>query len=179
MNTQTTLLLKSLGKIKSEISLIKENNAKKIYLKDSIQNIKITNKLKKPSLQGKSGFDKKTKEHFDSIWEFAYFKYQTEILGNICKRNYTYYIEYINDKGKKAKFYPDFSCCGMFVEVKGIFRESDLLKQTASIGKVEFIDKNGIIPIIKELNSKLPNWKGEFDEDKFYVKHKFGKIKIN
>lgn len=179
MASQTTLLLKNLEKIKSEISQIKENNIKKVYLKDNIRHIELTSKVRKPSLQGKSGFDKKTKEHFDSIWEFAYFKYQTEILGNICKRNYTYYIEYVNDKGKKSKFYPDFSCCGMFVEVKGIFRESDLLKQTASIGKVEFIDKDGIIPIIKELNLKLPNWKEEFDEDKFCIKHKFGKIKIN
>ena len=49
---------------------------------------------------------------FDSYWEFAYYLYQTEKEGKIVERNTSESIEYIDDTGKVAKFYPDFIVSG-------------------------------------------------------------------
>ena len=99
---------------------------------------------------------------FDSIWEYAYYRWSKEIKGNLIERNRFEYLEYDFD-GQTKKFYPDFIENAQFVEIKGIWRAQDLEKK-AQHPEVTFLDGTDIKPIIIELNNKLPNWRNEYNE---------------
>lgn len=99
---------------------------------------------------------------FDSIWEYAYYRWSKEIKGNLIERNRYEYLEYDFD-GQTKKFYPDFIENAQFVEIKGIWRPQDLEKK-AQHPEVTFLDGTDIKPIIQELNNKLPNWRKEYNE---------------
>lgn len=100
-------------------------------------------------------------EQFDSMWEGAVYVYYRYIKGLAIERNRTEWLPYIDDDGKKRKFYPDFKIGNRFVEVKGIYRTSDMCKMTQH-PEVEFIDKTTIGPILTELTKKLPDWKKDY-----------------
>lgn len=99
---------------------------------------------------------------FDSIWEYAYYRWSKDIRGNLISRNRFEYLEY-EFEGYTRKFYPDFEENAQFVEIKGIWRPADLEKK-AQHPEVIFIDGDDIKPIIEELNNKLPNWRKEYME---------------
>lgn len=101
---------------------------------------------------------------FDSYWEFAWYIYQVDIMGNVVTRNTTDSFTYLNENNEKARFYPDFKMQGLFHEIKGIFRPNDLLKQDATLGLVTFWGPTEMQPIIKEVYKKFPNWKTEYLE---------------
>lgn len=108
--------------------------------------------------QGKKGSYDGIK--FDSIWEYAYYRYTKEVKGEFIERNTTENLPYFVN-GKECKFYPDFKTAEGFVEVKGIWRERDLQKQAAH-PEVKFLDSTQIKPIMKELNKAIPSWKRDY-----------------
>lgn len=99
-------------------------------------------------------------EKFDSLWEVAFYIYYKYIECSAVKRNHDDFIAYIDHDGKQRKFYYDFSLNGgaSLWEVKGIFRPSDIAKKECC-PQVNFIDRNGIKPIIEAVNKRFPNWK--------------------
>lgn len=99
---------------------------------------------------------------FDSKWEYAFYRYHKEIAGNVIYRNKTEWYPYRDSAGMERRFYYDFTLNGQPYEVKGIFRERDLLKQQATSGLVTFVSGNDIKPLIKELNAKSPNWESDY-----------------
>lgn len=103
---------------------------------------------------------------FDSYWEFAFYIYTTEIENRVCIRNTTDSFTYIDEEGKKAKFYPDFKVDGVYYEIKGIYRPNDLLKKDYCTGLVTFLGPAEMKPIIKAVYSYRPNWKDEYIEVK-------------
>ena len=113
---------------------------------------------------------------FDSKWEYAYYRWATEIKNWSVTRNTSDFFNYRDAEGKNKKFYPDFKCNGNYVEVKGIYRENDVLKRNATLGKVQFIGPTEIKPIIKELKERIPKWLDDFTEHKH--KTHLGKPKI-
>ena len=98
---------------------------------------------------------------FDSYWEFAYYLYQTEKEGKIVERNTSESIEYIDDSGKIAKFYPDFVVAGQYVEVKGWLRPKDRCKMD-QCWQVQFVFGDEIKPMIAWLNQNHRNWRDEY-----------------
>lgn len=129
-------------------------------------------------MQGTKGVDKTTGTHFDSIWEYAFFRYEKDIMAHVVSRNKDYYFEYRNDHNELKKFYPDFIVNGSYYEIKGIFRANDLCKKNATLGRVKFLDGEDIKPIMKELNKMIPNWRDDFQKDVFTRREKYGKIKV-
>ena len=109
--------------------------------------------------QGKKGI--MDGEKLDSMWEGAVYAYYKYVKGVFIERNHTEWVPYVDDNGKKRKFYPDFKLFGRFIEVKGIYRAADRCKMTQH-PEIEFIDKTNIKPIWDELNKKLPNWKKDY-----------------
>lgn len=101
---------------------------------------------------------------FDSLWEYAFYIYHTDIKGYSVIRNTTDSFEYINENNEKARFYPDFKMNSTFHEIKGIYRPNDLLKKDATLGIVTFWGPAEMKPIIKEVYKKFPNWKTEYME---------------
>lgn len=108
--------------------------------------------------QGKKGSFDGVK--FDSIWEYAYYRYKKDVKGEYIEKNKTENLPYFVN-GRECKFYPDFKVSTGFVEIKGIWREKDLQKQAAH-PEVEFLDATQIKPIIAELNKKLPKWRDDY-----------------
>lgn len=98
-------------------------------------------------------------EKFDSKWEYAFYRYHKEICGDIITRNHDEWIPYYDESGKLRKFYYDFIVNSQPHEVKGLFRESDLLKQQASSGIVVFVTGDDIKPMMKILDEKIPGWR--------------------
>lgn len=98
---------------------------------------------------------------FDSMWEYAFYRYHKEIKGSVISRNETECIPYIDENGKNRKFYYDFVVDGMPFEVKGIMRPTDVAKMQATGGQVTFITKVEMQPILKELSQHYPNWKND------------------
>jgi hypothetical protein len=98
---------------------------------------------------------------FDSMWEYAFYRYHKEIKGSVITRNETEYIPYIDENGKNRKFYYDFVVDGMPYEVKGIMRPTDMAKMQATGGQVTFVTKVEMQPILKELSQRYPNWKND------------------
>ena len=164
--------MSGLGKM--EEVKVKAPSIRKIKIKDPFEEMRIKkemlfgHKLKRPSgltsgagrTQGQQGIYKGIE--FDSKWEYAYYRWATEIKNWVCVRNTSEWFNYRDEMGKTKKFYPDFKCNGQFVEVKGIFRANDLLKKEATFGKVEFIGPLEIKPIMKELREKIPKWLDDY-----------------
>lgn len=98
---------------------------------------------------------------FDSIWEYAFYRYHKELAGNNITRNVTEWIPYFDENGKSRRFYYDFLLNGIPHEVKGIFRPTDIAKMQATAGQVTFISKVEIKPIMKELDINLPGWRND------------------
>lgn len=98
----------------------------------------------------------------DSLWEAAWYLYQTEIKGNVVFRNNRESFPYTDENGKKARFFPDFKMNGQYHEVKGIFRANDALKRDATIGLVMFWGANEMKKILTIVNKHSPNWKDEY-----------------
>lgn len=98
-------------------------------------------------------------ETFDSKWEYAFYRYHKEVCGDIIKRNHSEWFPYYDNNGKQRKFYYDFDVNSVPYEVKGIFRESDLLKQQSTAGIVVFVTGDDIKPMMKELDAKVPTWR--------------------
>jgi hypothetical protein len=128
------------------------------YLPDFEQPSQNASGLKRP--QGKKGSYMGVQ--FDSMWEYAFYRYQTDIMGHIVNRNSTEWFPYFDDNGRQRKFYYDFDDNGQPTEVKGIWRPLDLLKQQATNGQVIFVSGDDIKPMIKELNDKFPGWRDEY-----------------
>lgn len=100
----------------------------------------------------------------DSYWEAAWYIYQVDIQGNFVTRNTKDSFEYINADGQKARFYPDFKMQGRYHEIKGRFRENDILKKEATEGIVTFWDGNAMKPILKAVYEFNPKWRDEYIE---------------
>lgn len=100
-------------------------------------------------------------EQFDSMWEGAVYAYYRYIKGMFIERNHSEWVPYVDENGKRRKFYPDFKMFNKFIEVKGIYRGTDLCKMQQH-PEIDFIDKISIQPILEELNKKLPNWKKDY-----------------
>lgn len=100
---------------------------------------------------------------FDSIWEYAYYRWSKEVQGNVIERNRTEYFIYYDDSNKKRKFFYDFNENGLPVEVKGILRPADLCKQD-QCPQVRFVFSEEIKDIMKELNKKFPGWRNDYVE---------------
>lgn len=100
-------------------------------------------------------------QSFDSMWELAFYRYHKEIMFHSVQRNYKDFVTYIDHTGEARKFYYDFVVNGEKYEVKGIWRDKDLAKKAACESFIHFVDKVQIIPMIKELNKKFPNWRDD------------------
>lgn len=101
----------------------------------------------------------------DSYWEAAFYIWMVDIKGCSCHRNLTESFDYVNSEGKDAKFYPDFKTMEFgFAEVKGRWREDDLLKREATAGVVTFFGGEEMKPILKEVYNFNPKWKDEYNE---------------
>lgn len=111
--------------------------------------------------QGHKGFAEG--EKFDSYWEFAFYLYQKECLGQVVTRNRTEKLHYIDDDGKDRFFYPDFIVAGKYYEVKGFLRPLDKCKM-AQCWEVTFIFGDEIEPMIKWLNQHHPHWRDEYTQ---------------
>ena len=98
---------------------------------------------------------------FDSVWEYAFYRYHKELTGSVIIRNETEWIPYADENGKQRRFYFDFLLDSLPYEVKGIFRPSDMAKMQATSGQVTFVSKNEILPIIKELDDRIPTWRND------------------
>ena len=90
-----------------------------------------------------------------------FFLYMTEKEGKIVERNTSESIEYIDDTGKVAKFYPDFIVSGQYVEVKGWLRPKDRCKMD-QCWQVQFVFGAEIKPMIAWLNQHHKNWRDEY-----------------
>lgn len=112
------------------------------------------------SPQGKKGEYSGIK--FDSIWEYAYYRYTAELHGEWVERNRTDFLEYTVD-GHTHKFYPDFKTTSGFVEIKGILRVKDQEKMQQH-PEVQFLFGPDIKPMIEELNRKIPHWRKDYKE---------------
>lgn len=100
---------------------------------------------------------------FDSVWEYAYYRWSKEIHGNVIERNRTEYFIYYDETNKKRKFFYDFNENGLPVEVKGILRQSDACKQD-QCPQVRFVFGEEVKDIMKELNKKCPGWRNDYVE---------------
>lgn len=100
---------------------------------------------------------------FDSVWEYAYYRWSKEIHGNVIERNRTEYFIYYDESNKKRKFFYDFNENGLPVEVKGILRPSDACKQD-QCPQVRFVFGEEVKDIMKELNKKCPGWRNDYVE---------------
>lgn len=112
--------------------------------------------------QGKKGYYDGVK--FDSMWEYAFYRYHKEICGDVITRNHDEWVPYYDEKGQQRKFFYDFVVNSIPYEVKGILRPSDLLKQQASSGIVTFVLGSEIKPMMKELDANSPNWREDYIE---------------
>lgn len=102
---------------------------------------------------------------FDSMWEFAFYIWCTEIRHGTCTRNTSEFFWYTDEEGKKARFFPDFETQEFgFAEVKGFYRPNDLLKKDATDGIVTFFGPDEMKPIMKEVNKFKPDWRNEYTE---------------
>jgi len=102
------------------------------------------------SSRGKSGWYKGYWS--DSSYELAYIIYNLE--HNIPFERNTKSFEYINSKGEKRKYYPDFILpCGKYIEIKNFISEDVLLKAT-SISSIEILCKNEMQPYLKYCKEK-------------------------
>lgn len=111
--------------------------------------------------QGKKGTYNSIK--FDSVWEYAYFRWSKELHGNIIERNREEYFIYFDESNKKRKFFYDFTENGAPVEVKGILRPADACKQS-QCPQVRFVFGDEIKDIMKELDKKSPGWRQDYVE---------------
>ena len=107
---------------------------------------------------------------FDSYWEFAFYLYWTRIMGCNVTRNTIKCFPYVKEKGGKSRFFPDFEVNGSFYEVKGIYRERDLLKKNATIGQVEFWGPDIMKDVIKQVNERIPKWRDLYFENTHLTK---------
>lgn len=107
---------------------------------------------------------------FDSYWEFAFYLWCTEIKNYICIRNTTDSFKYTDSHNKVSNFYPDFKVNGEYYEIKGVYRQNDLLKKDATLGLVNFIGPTEIKPIIQEVYKKIPSWKDRYQEGRHHTK---------
>ena len=98
---------------------------------------------------------------FDSVWEYAFYRYHKEVAGNVITRNETEWIPYFDETGKQRKFYFDFLVNAVPYEVKGFFRPSDMAKMQSTSGQVTFVSKPDILPIMKELDKQIPGWRSD------------------
>ena len=100
-------------------------------------------------------------ESFDSKWELCFYRYHKEIQMDAIERNHKIFLPYTDETGKLRKFYPDFVVNGIYYEIKGIWRPSDITKQNCC-PQVKFMDSTDMKPIIKEMNKKIPNWASDY-----------------
>ena len=111
--------------------------------------------------QGRKGIYDSIK--FDSIWEYAYYRWSKELHGNVIERNRTEYFVYYDETNKKRKFFYDFLENGLPVEVKGILRPSDACKQD-QCPQVRFVFGDEVKQIMKELDQKCKGWRNDYVE---------------
>lgn len=126
---------------------------------DHIPVVKVDNLIHVYGPQGQKGT--LDGEKFDSKWEAAVYCYYKYVKGIFIERNHTEWVPYTDENGKSRKFYPDFKVGGRYLEVKGIYRPSDQCKMTQH-PEIEFLDGEGMKPILAELKEKLPNWQRDF-----------------
>jgi hypothetical protein len=101
-------------------------------------------------------------EKFDSKWEFIAATYYREIEGKAVERNRTQFVTYLDENRKMRKWFWDLNVGGERYEIKGIFRERDLLKQQ-QYPEIKFIIKEDIEKMVDKLNAKLgTEWKNNF-----------------
>lgn len=102
--------------------------------------------------------------HFDSKWEYAYFRWARDIMGYSIERNSSDYLYYLDAAGKRRRFYYDFLVNGCPHEVKGIFRANDVLKME-QCPQVKFIYGDEMKQIIKSVFKEFPDWESSFIAD--------------
>lgn len=110
----------------------------------------------------------------DSFWEAAFYIWCVDIRGGSCARNFKESFKYINMLGEDANFYPDFKTTEFgFAEVKGRYRDDDILKKEATQGVVTFFGPEEMKKIIKEVNKFNPKWREEYSQ--IATTQKYGK----
>ena len=102
--------------------------------------------------------------HFDSKWEYAYYRWARDIRGYSIERNISDYLFYLDASGKRRRFYYDFTVNGCPHEVKGIFRANDVLKME-QCPQVKFIYGDEMKQIIREVFKEFPDWESSFIAD--------------
>lgn len=102
--------------------------------------------------------------HFDSKWEYAYYRWAKDIRGYSIERNVSDYLYYLDAAGKRRRFYYDFMVNGCPHEVKGIFRANDVLKME-QCPQVKFIYGDEMKHIIKEVYKEFPDWETSYIAD--------------
>ena len=125
--------------------------------------------LEKEKTRQKQGFQgiKGTGDgiRFDSKWEYGYYVYVRDILGQTIERNQSDFLYYIDAAGKRRKFYYDFlENGGTFTEVKGIWRANDILKME-QCPQVTFIYGEKMKQVLKILKKEKPDWESGFIAD--------------
>lgn len=147
-----------------------------LEMKNKIANMCDISKLKYKASSSGITSNKQSKQgvyngiEFDSYWEFAFYLYWTKIMNCYVNRNTTRCFPYINEQGKKSRFFPDFEVNGTFYEVKGIYRERDLIKKNATIGQVTFWGPDEMRPVLKIVKEKIPNWRDLYFENTHLTK---------
>ena len=131
----------------------------------------------------------------DSSWELAFVIYNLDHKIKF-ERNLQYF-KYIHN-GKERKYYPDFILENeQYLEIKGYFRDTDILKIEQFPYKLEVMDKIKMKPILKYIKNKYGKnfielyenvdkktnkiicrnkWN---NEEIIYLKQYYHKIKIN
>ncbi len=100
-------------------------------------------------------------EKFDSKWEAIVYIYYKKIQNVPCERNSESFVIYYDRQGKERKFFPDFLINGSYVEVKGRYRELDLLKKEQH-PEIMFIDSTSIKPLKEAVDKAFPSWKQDY-----------------
>ena len=110
---------------------------------------KIVGGYRKGSGRGKHGWYDNM--HFDSTYELAYYIYCKQHGQHIerCKDTF----EYINSKGLKRTYHPDFRVNGKIIEIKG-YKDNDVdLKVQSVTETIELLLPNDLKPVFEFVES--------------------------
>jgi hypothetical protein len=99
-------------------------------------------------------------ESFDSKYEAYVYCYYKKIKCIPIERNKTEWLPYVDEAGKKRKWFFDFIIGGEPTEVKGYFRITDEMKQRQN-PTVKFLTSVEINPMKKEVKKVFPDFESE------------------
>jgi hypothetical protein len=99
---------------------------------------------------------------YDSFYEFVFDQYFTLVKGYVVERNKTIHFSYFDKTaGKIRQFYPDFLVNGLYYEVKGRVKESDIDKME-QCSHVTFVFGDQIREMRRELDASHKEWASSF-----------------